>query len=234
LKARRLEAIQVINLVNAVAGFEIEAPKEEIIRFEDVEIYASPLGCLLGTKIYPPGFVAKGKAFIFGGKVEIDCLLGSTGMRFKGEVEGFSLGPFVVTGDKQVDGTRGESALLEFEIAKERQHFEVSVFVPAEVLPEPQREFNLELSWSNLLKFQVDGKLIKDPADAKKGTIGKLENADFELHVVMEQRILTAIAEAMREWFKSVPASVHEGIKAESRRGKEGVRSQNRRGQTCP
>ena len=54
------------------------------------------------------------------------------------------------------------------------------------VLLEPQLEFNFELFWSDLLKFQVDGKLIKDPADAKKGTLAKLENADFELHALME------------------------------------------------
>ena len=63
---------------------------------------------------------------------------------------------------------------------------EVSVFVLAVVLLEPQLEFNFELFWSDLLKFQVDGKLIKDPADAKKGTLAKLENADFELHALME------------------------------------------------
>lgn len=229
LKARCLSAGQVINLVNAVANFEMERPKEEIIRFEDVDIYASPLGSLLGTKIYPPGFVVKGKAFILGKKVEVDCSLGSTGLKLKGEVEGFSLGPLVVRGGKRVDGTRGSGALLDLEITKARQHFEVngsiqlwevevSVFVLAEVLPKAQLEFNFELSWSNLLKVQVNGKLIKDPADAEKGTLGELDGADFELHAVMEQRILTSVAESMREWFKSAQVSVHEGIEDAKRK----------------
>ena len=223
LQVRRLDAGQVINLVNAVANFEIEQPKEEIIRFEDVNIYASLLGSILGTKIYPPGFVVQGKAFIFGKKVEIDCSLGSTGMKLKGEVEGFSLGPLVVRGGKRVDGTRSDGALLDLEITKARQHFEISgsiqlweveasVFVLVEILPKTQLEFNFELSWSNLLKIQVDGRLIKGPVDAEEGALGELDRADFELHAVMEQRILTSVAESMREWFKKAQVSVHEGI----------------------
>ncbi|KAJ6482752.1 hypothetical protein C8R45DRAFT_1150358, partial [Mycena sanguinolenta] len=229
LQARRLTAEEVITLVNAVADFELKSPKEEIIRFEDVDIYASPLGCLVGTKMYPPGFVVKGKAFILGKKVEIDCSLGSNGMKLKGEVEGFYLGPLGVHGGKRVDGTRGENTLIDLEISKERQHFEVSgsielwsleasVFVLIETMPEPQLEFHFELSWSELVRFQVQGELIKDPANTERGVLGSLENADFKLYALMDQRILASVAESMRTWFQNAQVSVDADIKAAKRK----------------
>ncbi|KAJ7714862.1 hypothetical protein B0H16DRAFT_1806690 [Mycena metata] len=240
LQVRRLAAEEVITLVNAVADFELKSPKEEIIRFEDVDIYASPLGCLLGTKIYPPGFVVKGKAFILGKKVEIDCSLGSNGMKLKGEVDGFSLGPLGVHGGKRVDGTRGENPLIDLEITKERQHFEVSgsielwsleasVFVLIEIMPEPQLEFNFELSWSELVRFQVKGELIKDPANAKRGVLGSLDNADFKLYALMEQRILASVAESMRTWFQKAQVSVDADIQAAKRKVDEAKAELDRR-----
>ncbi|KAK0717458.1 hypothetical protein B0T26DRAFT_646791 [Lasiosphaeria miniovina] len=234
LKAACLESGQVINLINAAADLEIENPKHEMIRFQDVNVYASPLGCIIGTQAYPPGFAVQGKAFIFGNKVEIDARIGSEGMKLKGEIDGFELGPLAVRGGKRADGTRGEKALIDFEITKERQCFEVSgsvilfdleasVFVKAQVMPEPDLEFNFELSWSDLLRFQVDGKLIKSASEGKEveaggGVLSKLKDADFQVHALMEQRILSEISEAMRKWFASAQASVHEGIDAAKRK----------------
>jgi hypothetical protein len=223
LKVSKLNANQVINLINAAAELDIRPPKEELIRFEDVNIYASPFGCLLGSKIYPPGFAIQGKAFIYGKKVEIDCSLGTQGMKLKGEIEGFNLGPLTVKGGKRYDGSQEENARIDFEITKARQHFEVngsialwtfevSVFVLAEVLPDPQLEFNFQLSWSDLIKFQVAGKLIKDASDPEKGDLSKLQNADFELYALMEQRVLTEVSVAMKEWFNSAQVAVHQGI----------------------
>ncbi|KAK5652026.1 hypothetical protein OQA88_10929 [Cercophora sp. LCS_1] len=237
VKATRLESSQIINLVNAVAELDIDKPEREIIRFEDVNVYASPLGCIIGTRVFPPGFVVQGKAFILDKKVEIDCRVGSEGLKLKGEVEGFQLGPLKVRGGKRVDGTQAENALIDFEITKQRQYFEVSgsvalwdleasVFVKAQIVPDPELEFNFELGWSNLLRFQVDGKLIKPEAPSLEDGQGKnavaektdagqlvnLEDCDFQLHAVLEQRILTEISEAMQKWFSSAQASVHEGI----------------------
>jgi hypothetical protein len=223
LQVRKLNANQVINLINAAAKLNIQTPKEELIRFEDVNIYASPLGCLLGSKIYPPGFAIQGKAFIYGKKVEIDCSLGTQGLKLKGEIEGFSLGPLTVNGGKRYDGSQDENARIDLEITKARQHFEVngsialwtfevSVFVLAEVFPDPQLEFNFQLSWSDLIKFKVAGKLIKDAGDPEKGALSKLQNADFELYALMEQQVLTEVSVAMKHWFNSAQASVHQGI----------------------
>ncbi|GFP57671.1 hypothetical protein TASIC1_0009000800 [Trichoderma asperellum] len=222
VKISKLDEGKIINLINAVAEVDIKRPQQEIIRFEDVNIYASPMGCMLGTKSFPPGFVVQGKAYILDKKVEIDCRIGKQGLKLKGEIEGFSLGPLTVQGGKRADGTRSPNALVDMEITKERQHFEVngsialwdletSIFVLAEAMPSPQLEFNFELAWSDLLKFQVDGKLIR-PAGSTEKALNNLDNADFELHAVMEQHILREISEAMQKWFKSAQVSVHEGI----------------------
>ena len=45
-----------------------------------------------------------------------------------------------------------------------------------------------------------------------------MDDADFQLHAVMEQRILISVAESMREWFKSAQVSVHGGIKDAKRK----------------
>ncbi|KAH8646804.1 hypothetical protein BX600DRAFT_371661, partial [Xylariales sp. PMI_506] len=229
LKVSRLESDQVINLVNAVADTDIDKPKRQLIRFQDVNIYASPLGCIIGTQHYPAGFVVQGKAFILDKKVEIDCRLGRDGLKLKGEIDGFCLGPLTVKGGRRIDGTQAENALIDLEITKQRQHFEISgsialwdleanIFVLAEVLPNPQLEFNFELGWSNLLRFQVDGKLIRPHDEEHKGELTNLDDADFQLHAVMEQRILTEISNAMRDWFKSAQVSVHEGIEEAKRK----------------
>ena len=84
------------------------------------------MGCLVGTIVDPAGFVCKGKAFILGQKVEIYCFIGRQGMKLKGDIEGFRLGPLVVKGGTRFDGTRGENAIIDFEITKARQHFEVN------------------------------------------------------------------------------------------------------------
>ncbi|RSL71338.1 hypothetical protein CEP51_012060 [Fusarium floridanum] len=223
LQISKMDEGKIINLINAVALVNIKRPEREMIRFEDVNIYASPLGCLLGKKTYPPGFAIQGKAFILDKKVEIDCQIGSQGLKLKGDIEGFNLGPLTVRGGKRIDGTRSEHAVVDLEITKERQHFEVngsielwdletSVFVLAEAMPNPQLEFNFELQWSDLLKFQVDGRLVKPPGDEK--ALANLDDADFELHAVMEQQILRKISTAMQDWFKSAQVSVHEGIDA--------------------
>jgi hypothetical protein len=229
LDATRLEGRQIINLVNAMADIEIPAPKEDLIRFEDVHIYASPLGCILGDTMYPPGFVAKGKAFILGKKVEIDCRIGAEGLKLKGEIERFSLGPLTVKGGKRVDGSQAENALIDLEITKARQHFEVSgsialwnaelsVFVLAEIRPHPQLEFNFQLVWSDLIRFQVDGKMIRSSDDVEKAELTNIDDADFYLHAVMEQRILEEISIAMRRWFTSAQQSVHEGVESVKRK----------------
>lgn len=239
LQATRFESSQVINLVNAAADLDIDKPDREIIRFQDVNVYASPLGCIIGTQVYPPGFVVQGKAFILDKKVEIDCRIGSEGLKLKGEIEGFTLGPLAIRGGKCADGTQGENAFIDFEITKERQCFEISgsvalwdleagVFVKAQIMPDPELEFNFELAWSDLIKFQVDGKLIKpEPADrelekggagANTGALANLEDADFQLHALMEQRILTEISEAMQKWFASAQASVDQGIEEAKRK----------------
>lgn len=239
LQATRFESSQVINLVNAAADLDIDKPDREIIRFQDVNVYASPLGCIIGTQVYPPGFVVQGKAFILDKKVEIDCRIGSEGLKLKGEIEGFTLGPLAIRGGKCADGTQGENAFIDFEITKERQCFELSgsvalwdleagVFVKAQIMPDPELEFNFELAWSDLIKFQVDGKLIKpEPADrelekggagANTGALANLEDADFQLHALMEQRILTEISEAMQKWFASAQASVDQGIEEAKRK----------------
>ena len=84
-------------------------------------------------------------------------------------------------------------------------------------MPNPQLEFNFSLAWSNLIRFQVKGKLIKDETIADKGALHSLDNADFQLYVLMEQGILAAISEAMQKWFASAQASVYEGIDAAKR-----------------
>lgn len=136
-----------------------------------------------------------------------------------------------VTGGKRVDGPHAENALIDFKITRERQHFEVSgsitlwdlnasVFVLAEITPILQLEFNFELAWSNLLKFQVDGKLLRPAVNGgnKGGELKNLENADFQLHAVMKQHILTEISNAMRNWFKGTQVSVHEGVEKAKRK----------------
>lgn len=228
LKISKLDEGKIINLINAVAEIDIKKPQHEIIRFEDVNIYASPMGCMVGTKSFPPGFIVQGKAYILDKKVEIDCRIGKQGLKLKGEIEGFSLGPLTVQGGKRTDGTRSPNALVDMEITTERQHFEVngsialwdletSVFVLAEAMPNPQLEFNFELAWSDLLKFQVDGKLVR-PVGSTEKALNNLDNADFELHAVMEQHILREISEAMQKWFKSAQVSVHEGIEEAKRK----------------
>ncbi|KAH7136289.1 hypothetical protein EDB81DRAFT_693305 [Dactylonectria macrodidyma] len=227
IQMTQLDAGKVINLVNAVAQVDIAKPKHELIRFEDVNIYASPIGCIVGTQEFPPGFVVKGKAYILDKMVRIDCRIGNQGLKLEGEIEGFSLGPLTVRGGKRLDGTRAENAIINLEITKERQHFdlsgsialwglETSVYVLAEAMPNPQLEFNFELGWSELLKFQVNGKLVKPAGDEKALT--NLDNADFVVHAVLEQNILSEISEAMQKWFKSAQVSVHEGVEEAKRK----------------
>jgi hypothetical protein len=222
LKISQLDEGKVINLINAVAQVNIKPSGQELIRFQDVNIYASPMGCIIGNKTFPPGFVVQGKAFILNKKVEIDCRIGEEGLRLKGEIEGFKLGPLTVQGGKRPDGTQSKNAVVDLEITKERQHLEVSgsialwdleasVFVLAEAMPRPQLEFAFELSWSELLKFKVQGNLVRPEGDNDKA-LGNLDDADFKLQAVLEQNILKEITDAMKQWFESAQASVHEGI----------------------
>lgn len=169
-----------------------------------------------------------GKAFILDKKVEIDCRIGKQGLKLKAQIERFSLGLLTVQGGKRTDGTRSRNALVDIEITKERQHFEVngsialwdletSAFVFAEAMPNPQLEINFELAWSDLLKFQVDGKLIR-PAGSTEKALNNLDHAYFELHAVIEQHILREISEAMQKRFNSAQVSVHEGIEEAKRK----------------
>lgn len=150
---------------------------------------------------------------------------GKVGTKLKGEIDEFTLGPLAIRGGRRADGSRTLNPLIDFELTKERQHFEVSgsitlwdleasIFVLAEVFPNTQLEFNFELAWSDLLKFQVDGKLIrlKGAKGEQVVSIGRLGDADFQLHALMEQKILASVAESMQKWFKSASQSVHEGI----------------------
>jgi len=79
LKVRRLEAIQVINLVGAVANFEIEPPKQEVIHFEDVESMQARWVAYLERKSTRPGLWPKAKPSSLGKRSRSTALWAAQG-----------------------------------------------------------------------------------------------------------------------------------------------------------
>lgn len=216
-----LDITDVIQIVNSLMEHNVPSPKDDVLRFEEIDLYASQGGCVLGNVEYPPGFVLQGTMFLCGKKAaSVDCRIGKQGLKLYGEIPGFKVGPLTIT------GATGDNAIVDMEITKTRQHFEVngkivlwgisaSILVIAELQPHPQFIFDFELAWSDLLKFKVYAEMIRGAEDTD---LKNLENSDFVMRATMHQKILSAVADQMQHFFEEAHHAAKEGIAAARKR----------------
>ncbi|KAL1733935.1 hypothetical protein EV714DRAFT_245753 [Schizophyllum commune] len=209
--ADELGVLDLITFANAVTGLSIPKPPE-FAYFKFVDLYISPFGTTIGTRVYPQGFSFEASMYIFGKRASAMCAILDNIVTVKGELDSFALGPLAVR------GMRNASPSVDITIGAREQRIFIdgaitffdagaAVHVDVQVMPKPIFQFFTELHFTDLLVFKLEAQL--------KGalTFGSLDSADFEFMADFEQNILRYVRDEIDKQFALYQSSAAAGIK---------------------
>ncbi|KAJ7831045.1 hypothetical protein B0H14DRAFT_3714131, partial [Mycena olivaceomarginata] len=162
---------------------------DDLITFEELDIYVCPFGIILGKISYPRGFSLHARMMLFQKSAHIRCVIDSAqkSIYIAGRMENFELGPL------SLRGSEGPHAKLECHIGVSKQkltlHGVLSLFqmevltrVELQFMPQPRLDLDMRLRFGTLCDFRLAAKLV--------GSVGtNLSDADFSLHAELRMNI---------------------------------------------
>ncbi|KAL7269023.1 hypothetical protein RUND412_008329 [Rhizina undulata] len=188
---KELSLKDILDFIHTTFGGEkIPSPPEDILHFQDVEVYLSA-GVSVGTTYYPSGIHVLGKMDLFGKRVEGEFTLGSI-LKINAVVDSLHLGPLTIQG---VDGGMPQITL---EIGLKKQFVMIdgeinvgvgdgvtaSIHAFVEALPEPDVTTKIKVDFARALKLELDGRITG------AWGFGNMKGADFWVRAVVGQEIV--------------------------------------------
>ncbi|KAG8777477.1 hypothetical protein FRC16_004134 [Serendipita sp. 398] len=168
-KVENLDLHDLVEFANNVSPVPIARPPN-VVSFHEVSLYMCPAGVTIGTIIYPAGFSFISKVTLFGINADVNVSVGSSGVKCKGGIDNFKLGPLTVRGVKE------PRAMFELELTSSKQAgkidgmieflgVEIVMVANFELHPNFTFHFMFLLHLTDLFTFEVYAYPISTPSE---------------------------------------------------------------------
>ncbi|KAH7093457.1 hypothetical protein FB567DRAFT_609954 [Paraphoma chrysanthemicola] len=201
----------IISFANDIAEVNIPSVPEDVLEIQDVAFYLSS-GVTIGDQVFPAGASLQGAIRLFGYGAKMKCSIG-TAIEVDASMDGFAIGPLVVK------GASNPNPQASIKISPNIQHVMVdgyvdflgiekqSIRVTADLLPSPNFQFSMMLDFVELLRFQLDGKLM-----GKVTSLTNLSDLDFTLSATMQQELIDYVITQVNLQFGIINHAIEHGI----------------------
>ena len=206
----KLVLADLVKFAGDLAGVSIPTIPNDALALHDVDFYLSS-GVFFGDQFFPAGASFQGAVELFGKGASMKCQVGQD-LDFEVMMDALRLGPLSVT------GATTEKPQAAIKIGPSTQHILVNGFVNflglekqkisivADMLPTLKLQFSMVTSFTDLLVFDLEGKMLGVPSWSD------ISQIDFTLTASMQQEILDYITTQSNLQFAVIKQAIESGI----------------------
>ncbi|KAF2428911.1 hypothetical protein EJ08DRAFT_719082 [Tothia fuscella] len=206
----RLSVADVVSFGSDIIGVTIPTPPADLLVFEDVDLYISS-GAWLADQFFPAGAAFRGSLTLFGQHAKLDCHIGQE-LKIKGELDKIEIGPLVVSGAK------GDNLIVNIELGASEQIILIdafvalcalerqSIYINAHILPTPKFQFNISVSFTEVLTFGLEGQMLGSV------NFSDISQLDFILAAELKLDILNYISDQCNSQFAVLKEAMDKSV----------------------